>query len=380
MSWMSRRWWAVGFSVATALTLLFPTQNYMALRAMRIIADRAGSPAPPPVSWLTLLAGELPVWYSWLLISPIVVLLARRFPIIGPRWWRSVPVHVAAGLAFTVVVIMITTAIRLLYGMDSGLSYIDTVAVDFLRYFGYFLVIYAAIVAIFHAVEYHWALRGRELHASRLEARLAHSQLDVLKMQLQPHFLFNTLNSIAALMFKDVGAAHRTIVLLADLLRLSLENAAEHEVPLRDELAFLDRYLEIQRIRFRDRLQVDYRVDPDAERLLVPRLLLQPLVENSIRHGVERQVGVGEIVVRCAVDGDRLTIEIRDNGPGVRADRARNGPARGIGIRNTRLRLATLYGDDYEMSIDSVEPTGAIVRIEIPRRTTAAVPVEEAAV
>lgn len=380
MSWMSRRRWTVGFGVATVLTLLFPTQNYMALRAIRLVAERAGTPAPPEVPWLTLLAGELPVWYSWLLVTPIVVLLARRFPIIGPRWWRSVPVHVAAGLVLTVVVIMITTAIRLLYGMGTGLSYVDTVSVDFLRYFGYFLTIYAAIVAVFHAVEYHWALRGRELHASRLEARLAHSQLDVLKMQLQPHFLFNTLNSIAALMFKDVAAAHRTIVLLSDLLRLSLENAAEHEVQLRDELAFLDRYLEIQRIRFRERLQVEYRIDVEAERLLVPRLLLQPLVENSIRHGVERQVGVGEIAVACSVDGDRLTIEIRDNGPGVSAGRLRDGNGRGIGIRNTRLRLATLYADDYEMSIDNVEPTGAVVRIEIPRRTTAAVPAEEATV
>jgi two-component system LytT family sensor kinase len=247
-------------------------------------------------------------------------------------------------------------------------TYAERVGLTLVAY-GFFLFsVYCAIVAVQHAALYYRAFRTRALEAARLEARLAHAQLDVLRMQLQPHFLFNTLNTVASLMTRDLPAAHATLVRLGELLRRSLEDGAGHEGPLRDELEFLDQYLEIQRARFRDRLRVEVDVEPAALDVDVPRLILQPLVENAIRHGVQEREGPGCIRVRGRRENGRLRLEVVDDGPGLGSGEPGGGGNGGIGLANTRARLAQLYGDEHVFRVENGENGGVRVRLEIPAR------------
>jgi LytS/YehU family sensor histidine kinase len=205
------------------------------------------------------------------------------------------------------------------------------------------------------------------VRAAQLEAQLAEARLDALRMQLHPHFLFNTLHAISALMARDVPAARRMMTRLSDLLRFSLEQEVTDEVPLAEELDFLDRYVEIQRARFPDRLHVEMDVEPDAQAALVPRFMLQPLVENAIRHGIDRRPGGGRVVVRARVNDHRLKIEVEDNGPGFPSGADYR---EGVGLRSTRARLEHLYGGGGELDLAAAPGGGALVRVVIPVRET----------
>jgi len=235
-----------------------------------------------------------------------------------------------------------------------------------------------SIVGAFHVnMTFYWGILGvryifgnyhkyreRELRASQLEARLAQSQLQVLKMQLHPHFLFNTLNSISVLMTEDAAAANRTLVRLSDLLRMTLDDAGAQETSLKAEMDFLQGYLDIERTRFQDRLSVDVRIEPAAWDALVPTFLLQPLVENSIRHGISPHARPGLVEICARRDGDSLRLEVRDNGGGVAA----NG-SEGVGIATTRARLQQLYGSSHRFEIRNAPEGGARVSVVIPFRT-----------
>ncbi|MCG8458675.1 MAG: histidine kinase, partial [Holophagales bacterium] len=227
----------------------------------------------------------------------------------------------------------------------------------------YNLVVYFGIMATIQAFLYHTRFRRRELKASRLEAQLAMARLEVLKMQLHPHFPFNTLNAISALMHRDVHAADRMITLLSDLLRLSLDKDDRHQVPLGNELEFLERYLAIEKIRFRDRLVVRMDIDPSCLEAQVPRLILQPLVENSIRHGIAVHSAASLVAVRARRKGNRLDLSVSDDGPGMSSGK----PSReGVGLANTRARLEQLYGDDHRFALERAETGGLRVHMEIP--------------
>jgi two-component system LytT family sensor kinase len=226
---------------------------------------------------------------------------------------------------------------------------------------------YWMIVGLTWALDYYRKYRERELRTSQLETKLAQAQLDALRMQLQPHFLFNTLNSISVLMADDVGAARRMLTRLSDLLRGSLANGGTHEVSLKEELEFLQNYVDIEQTRFQDRLTFDMKVQPAVLDAQVPNLILQPLVENAIRHGISPR-GRDSVIRIWATREDRMVqLRVTDNGVGCSSDLARIF-ARGIGLSNTKERLNQLYGPDHRFEIATEAGKGFAVTIVIPLR------------
>jgi LytS/YehU family sensor histidine kinase len=227
------------------------------------------------------------------------------------------------------------------------------------------LLVYWGVIAGQNAFAYYTKFSEREVHAAALEARLTEARLQALQMQLNPHFLFNTLNAISSLMHKDVEAADRMIVQLSDLLRYALESTNEQEVPLQQELDFLNRYLEIQRARFGDRLVVRHEIAPETLSASVPNLVLQPLVENAIQHGIEPHARPGQIVLRARRENGVLDLEVQDNGVGLANGAA---PEEGVGLSNTRARLQQLYGSGQRLELLNAPDGGLIVHIRIPWR------------
>lgn len=330
--------------------------------------------AGEPLPWERL----LPVfmgWQIWGVLTPFVLLVSRRFPLDRGGRLANLFVHCGAAALCALVDLVAYSGLRamalLTVGRQEPLA--ELVRLHLLQGGAAFdLLLYAAIAAGGHAFEYYRRYRDRELETSQLEARLMEAQLQVLKMQLHPHFLFNTLNSISSLMHRDVEAADRMIALLSDLLRMSLQSSGHHVVPLEQELEFLDRYVEIETTRFPDRLRVVFDVEPAAREALVPNLVLQPLVENAIRHGIALRSAPGKVEVRGHVIGERLRLEVQDDGPGIPGPKVAR---EGIGLSNTRVRLAQLYGDDHQFEVRNAPRGGLLVRIVIPLSSVE--PVEE---
>jgi LytS/YehU family sensor histidine kinase len=225
------------------------------------------------------------------------------------------------------------------------------------------LLIYWVIVAVCFAFDYYAKFRERELRAAELEKQVAQAKLQALQMQLNPHFLFNSLHSISALMHEDVDRADSMIARLSDLLRAALDSSAMQEVSLGDELDFLKRYLAIEQIRFGDRLKVDIAAPPETLAAQVPNLILQPLVENSIRHGIEPRAKAGRIELRAQRADKMLVLEVADNGAGFSAGEK---ISEGVGLSNTRARLRTLYGDAHKFELLPSAEGGLLVRLTIP--------------
>lgn len=311
---------------------------------------------------------QMSICYLWALTTPLVLWLARRYRIDRDKWLRRTLLH--AGISVLLVSSM------------SGIHY-----VLFIKYFGkteYLTVfrdlqyvlynldrqlcIYWLLLLLSHALNYYQSYRKGELRASRLETQLAQSQLEALKMQLHPHFLFNTLHSISALLNRDTEAARRMIARLGDFLRLTLENAGAQEVTLQEEMEFLNKYLEIERIRFRDRLTTQVDVDPSVLDVRVPNLILQPIVENAMRHAVASQHD-GRIEITAFPRNGSLRIQVRDNGPGLTDDIFANQFGKGVGLANTKARLQRLYGSEHMLELANSPRGGLVVTLEVPRKT-----------
>lgn len=309
-------------------------------------------------------------WLPWVLFTPIVLALARRFPIERGTWWRVLPVHLLACLIIWFVHFAVFTSVGNVlspFGKPrTPRSFWEMFLGRALSEFHLDLLIYAATLGVSYAVSYYFRFREREFRASQLEAQLVQAQLQTLKMQLQPHFLFNTLNGIAGLVRDSRNkAAVDMIVGLSDLLRYTLENAGKQEVPLKEELEFLELYLDIQQMRFSDRLKVEMQVSPDTLDALVPNLILQPLVENAIRHGISRRMASGTIRVTAERDGELLRITIYDDGPGLRRDDGLT-TVEGVGLSNTRARLSQLYGEEQRFTLSDREGGGVTATLVIP--------------
>jgi signal transduction histidine kinase len=230
------------------------------------------------------------------------------------------------------------------------------------------MLAYGALVGMAHAVHFYRRYRERERRALCLESNLTKARLHALQAQLQPHFLFNTLNAIVTLLRRDPRAAENTLMSLSDLLRLALSRSQEQEIPLRDELLFLERYIQIQQTRFGERLAFETNVEGTALDCLVPTLMLQPLVENAVQHGIEPAGSAGMVRVLGRREEGRLIIEVADNGAGLGANESANG---GIGLSNLRQRLSGLYGADHTLDISSPPEGGTNVRIALPWHKTA---------
>jgi sensor histidine kinase YesM len=231
------------------------------------------------------------------------------------------------------------------------------------------LLVFTAIAVVAHAIDLYNRYRERERRALQLETQLTRAQLEALKNQLHPHFLFNTLNTISALLHRDVEAADRVVSRLGDLLRLSLQEG-EQEVTLAQELAFLQHYIDIQHTRFQDRLTVEQRVEPGLLDALVPSLILQPLVENAVRHAIEPRSTPGRIAISARRSNGRITLEVADNGPGMMPGTP--GGCAGIGLANTRARLEQLYGAEHRFTLANRDEGGVLVRLEFPYRPAGA--------
>jgi two-component sensor histidine kinase len=341
-----RRWiiWLLVLSGWTALAVFFAVSSSLTFVA-----------AYQPPQWRLTLLMSLTEWYTWAALTPLVSWLARRFPLRAGSAVTSLAVHAPAGFFIAVLKVTLTRILRIPIVGTNEYFIISNLATHY--------VIYWAIVAAVQALAYYRAGREGELRASQLEARLAEARLQLLKMQLHPHFLFNTLNTISELVHEDPRTADRMIASLSQLLRESLDVGTVDRVPLARELDLLERYVDIQRVRFGDRLDVGLDVDPAARDALVPPLILQPLVENSIRHGLAARVTAGRIRVRALRRGDRLVLEVEDDGAGLEPHA---GTREGVGLGNTRARLHQLYGQAHSVEIRNADGGGALVRLTMP--------------
>lgn len=322
----------------------------------------SGKPEP-----LRLLAGlNGAYWMMWALFTPIIFRLALRFRF--DRWVSALAVHVPAVLAFVSLhLIGMQLVRRTLVGWDRfRVGFWQRFSTDLIQYLDWEMMTYWAIVGLGLAAAYNRELQERAVRAAKLETRLVEAQLQTLQRQLQPHFLFNTLHAISTLMHRDVEAADRTLSRLSELLRLTLDRVGQQEVALSEEVDFLAKYLQIEQTRFQDRLTVTFDVEPDALDGLVPRMLLQPLVENAIKHGIAPQPGPGEVEISARRDRDRLVMEVRDNGAGLSQD-ALTALQSGIGLSTTRARLQHLFGRDHQFEFRRLQ-RGLAVRVAIPWR------------
>jgi len=319
------------FAGWTLLAALFAFQ-------LRVDAMYAGRAIGFGQALILSLAG----WYGWALLSPAVVWIARRV--------RRIAWHVPIALALTFVKIAATTEILRRAGFEPRSTFsIANVPVN--------LLTYAAIVAATHGIDTY--RRGREA-----DALLTRARLDLLTSQLQPHFLFNALHSIAELMHHDVAAADRALMRVSELLRATLDAGKRTEITLAEELALTERYLEIEQIRLGDRLTTDVDVEPRALDALVPLFVLQPLVENAVRHGVASRTAGGRVLLHARASGGELRIDVEDDGPGFGAETSER-----VGLTNTRARLQHLYGGAQRLEIGRSASGGAAVRLVLPFRT-----------
>ena len=319
--------------------------------------------------WRTLLILNCAYWYLWALFTPLIVWLSQRFRFEWQGLIRALAVHLPSVAVFSLGHIAAIGGVQwwLASVADGPFDWWDEVQRTALQYFDWEMMTYWTIVGLSHAVLYYHESRERAVRASKLETRLVEAQLKALQHQLHPHFLFNTLHAISALMHKDVDAADRTLMRLSDLLRMSLENIGQQEVTLQAELEFLSKYLQIEQTRFADRLVVRYDVQTDTLDALVPNLILQPLVENAIKHGVAKKAGQGHIDISAKREGDKLRLEVRDDGVGLSED-ALTALQKGIGVSTTRARLQHLFGADYRFEFHR-QPAGLAVVVGIPWRT-----------
>ena len=338
----------------TLIGLSFASQFYLA-------CYKAGR----PVTWGQAVGWSLGDWYVWAVMSLPIVQLARRFRFDDVKWGRNVAIHLAASAICSLGYMALRAGVGQVQSRWGGtpVSFAETFSPLLFKTFHFNLLIYWVIVSVSHAFDYYRQMQERELRAAELEKRLAQARLQTLQMQLNPHFLFNSLHAISALVHKDADLADQMITRLSDLLRYALEVTDAQEVPLRQELDFLRRYLEIEQTRFGDRLAVRLEIAPETLDALVPNLLLQPLVENAIRHGIEPRAKPGQIELRSRCEGGQLKLEVRDNGVGLSPGRKLE---EGVGLSNTRARLKQLYGDRHRFALSEGPGGGLAVCLELP--------------
>jgi signal transduction histidine kinase len=314
---------------------------------------------------LEILVANLVYWYVPALLAPVIVTLASRYPFRRGHISRFLLVHVSAVLVYSIMNIAAMFATRFALGVqpDSrGLWW--TIRVEYLRQLDWMLMTYWFVVGVTHALEFRRESERRALDSAQLETRLVEAQLQSLQRQLHPHFLFNTLNAIAGLMRSDVDAADRMMDRLGDLLRMTLNTSNIQEVALKEELEVLQKYLDIEQVRLGDRMTVNIDIDPDALDAQLPNFLLQPLVENAVRHGIAPRVEPGQLRISATRHSNRLTIDILNSGDNVPPHRLTL-LNQGVGLANTRARLEHRYPNDHSLVFSNADP-GFRVTVNIP--------------
>jgi two-component system LytT family sensor kinase len=361
--------WGLSFGVWTFVALAYTISIYQLFRS-----------TGEPTRFLSVFGLQSSVVLTYAPLTPFVLAFANRYQVLRSNWAERSLVLLGGGLVFTVAHVALRSLTPYAFwdpGVKDWVSAVwDSQAhafrIHWYMYRSLFLssvvddvvTTYFPIVLIAHVASYYQRFRERESRTSQLEAQLVKARLQALKSQLQPHFLFNTLNSISALMLTDVKAADRMITRLGDLLRISLETAGTQMTTLSRELEFLKCYVEIEKVRFEERLKVSIDVAPEALDASVPHLLLQPLVDNAIKHGISRLIAGGEIRISATTDDTNLHLEVRDNGPGIREPNSF--PSGGLGLRITRERLETIYAQQQTMELLNLPDGGVVARVSIP--------------
>ena len=359
---MGRTRWILILCAWTIVGLLFTVREI-------VVASVHGG----HVSWVIVGAIELVYWNVWAACTPLVVALAKRFPLTGQRFVSHIAIHTVtsfmmAPLGSVTAYFLSRGLLGLLFRMtDPGaLRLLSTFTVSVLSMSFTGILTYWLVVGLYQSVHFYQAAMERQTIAAQLETQLSHAELENLKSQLHPHFLFNSLHSIGVLMQEDVDAASHLLVCLGDLLRMALERR-ENEITLRSELEFVGKYLEIEQTRFHDRLKVRMDVPPDLLGVYVPSLALQPLVENAIKHGISVDSAAGRLEIAAQRNNGRVSLRVRDDGPGLApGSRLRFG----VGLTNVQSRLKQLYGEESSLELTRGDGRGCEAIITIPLRSS----------
>jgi signal transduction histidine kinase len=352
----------VYFAGWTLIALIFATVSYAA----------SLSEGNRNFGFVSAVQFNLVLFYWWAVLSVLIFWFSRRFPIeMRPLKTRNLLLHIPAVILLAAghQVIHLTTLWIVLPRLQ---KLFPTLAACFRAYFGFGfyidLIIATLIVIGAHAVLYYQRFRASQLEEASLRAQLAQAQLRALKMQLHPHFLFNTLHSISSLVLEDPPKANNMIARLGDFLRLTLDHSDQQLVTLKEETEFVRCYLEIEQVRFADRLTVQFEVEPATLSAEVPHLILQPLVENAIQHAIAPHATPGRIEISAARHNDSLRLEVKDTGPGIGATNS-SIEGHGLGLSNIRARLERLYGSNFSLELTNGSSQGLTVTLVIPFRS-----------
>lgn len=357
----SRRFWLASFLYLTAVGFLLFGYKYLDFVARGHVI----SPLAPFIEEMT------GAYSAYLLLAP-GILLARRFPLNRRRWLAPLAAHWAIATTLAAAQTTLMAVSRAILFPIAGLGPYDygKMPTRYVMEYCNQLIVYAVLVSLLFVVDNYRAARDREVNSAQLERQLAQAQLQNLRLQLQPHFLFNSLNTISSVMYEDVAAADTMLNRLSDLLRLTLAASNRQEVPLQDEVRILELYLHLMRARLEDRLAVSLDIETGLESALVPQLILQPLVENSILHGVSPATSSVEVSVSARRQNGSVHLEVRDRGPGIAAPPS-SALGKGIGLTNTAERLQRLYGQRQSMEIANAPGGGLRISLQLPYHTSA---------
>jgi two-component system LytT family sensor kinase len=345
--------WALVFATWTLIVVTFSVQAY-------VFAVARGR---PDNFWHEFLVASSD-WYIWAALTPLVLYFCRRFRITSDSWISTVLLHLIAGIVISFLQLAIQVRLNFIINPGYKMTY-WRVLYFFSTFKGHInLLTYWVIVALNHGFYYYEQSRARELAWSRMETDLANAQLQVLNMQLHPHFLFNTLHSISTLISEDPQTARQIVLKLSDLLRASLNKIDQPAVPLQQELELLECYISIEQTRFKDRLTVEQEIDSSALACDVPTMILQPLLENAVRHGIGKHRQADCISIVAQRVNAQLLLEIRNRIGSV--ENKGLAPARGIGLSNTRARLEQLYSSHHSFEIANREGGGVVVKLSLP--------------
>lgn len=357
----SARRFAQFFALWTTVVILFATQwyTYDALH---------GHPSPV----VAYFRWNMEQWYTWLLISPLVLRLAAKRPIDPRHPQRALPLHLVASGLIALLAVFVQSVIS--HFFEPGFpSLRNNIKFLLSKDVAMGIATYWALTGLAQTLHFYRENSNRQLRESQLERQLAQAQLQVLQMQLHPHFLFNTLHAIGTLIHEDPAAAEKMLLNLSSLLRVFLEHESSQQISLRRELHLVDLYLSIQRIRFRDRLTVRTLTDPTTLDCSIPSLILQPLVENAIVHGIAKNPGDDTIEIASSQQLDRLVVEISNSNSSLPSEVRPDGVGRGVGLSNTVQRLTQIYNGSASLSIQALSPQGVVCRIAIPFEKSASV-------
>jgi sensor histidine kinase YesM len=352
--------WGLIIVVCLLIGITFAVQGY-------VYAIKKGF----PLTLYDTLLEQIPFWMIWGFFAPLIFRFIQRVPLDRGRWMKGVLLHVPAAIVFSILHLIAYLTVLAIFREKELVENSGSLSTLFNLIsrlnFGMRIWSYLMLAAFAYAADFYQRYQQGTVRTSQLETQLAQAQLQALKMQLHPHFLFNTLNSISALLRKNVDTADAMIARLGDFLRLTLRSSGTPEVTVDQEVEFLKCYLDIERIRFQDRLTVEINIAPEVTQAKVPNLILQPVVENAIRHGIATHNEAGRIEINAHANNSWLEVSVSDNGPGL--PKKYNGDAdikEGVGLKNTRSRLDQLYGSKYKFELVDVAGGGLEVRLRIP--------------